>query len=221
MRANLFTAIAFSLTLGAPAAQAAVPDSGELAFDVYRNGDRFGSHVLTFEEDGETLHVTVDIDFRVGLGPIPLWRYRHDIRETWQGGELVALEASTRKDGRDMTVEAVRADNATMVVRGEAFEGEGPSSIIPSSYWNSALVERGRMLNTETGELMEISVEELGVEAILAGGEEIEATRYRLQGGPIPFDLWYDAEGRWVKMSFTIDGSDIDYVLADEDASRT
>ncbi len=212
---RLLTATVFCFGLATPAAQASVPDNGELAFEVYRNGDRFGQHILTFEENGEDLQVTVDIDFRVGLGPIPLWRYRHDIRETWRDGRLVSLEATTRKDGRDLEVEASLGDDDLLSVRGEDFEGALPGRIIPSSYWNPDIIEQGQMLNTETGELMDLAIEELGVETILAGGSYIAASRYRLIGGPIPFDLWYDADGHWVKMSFTIDGSEIDYVLAE------
>ena len=49
---------------------------------------------------------------------------------------------------------------------------------------------------------------------INTGGEEIEATHYRLKSD-ITVDLWYDDQGRWVKLGFEARGQQIDYVLKD------
>lgn len=200
------------LAISAPAGASAVPESGRLAFDVYRNGKPLGVHVLTFKEEAGALRVTVDVDLAVRIGPLVAWRYRHDVRETWREGRLVALESETRKDGRDYALK-VRAAADGLEVDGQAYDGPAPLDLPPSTYWNRKLVEASAMLNTETGEVLPIAVEKLGSETIDAGGETITATRYRLKS-KLNLDLWYDEQGRWVKLAFDARGSQIDYVLA-------
>ena len=53
-----------------------------------------------------------------------------------------------------------------------------------------------------------------GREAIKVGKKTIEANRY-LMDSALDVDLWYDDDGRWVKLAFEARGQQIEYVLAD------
>jgi Domain of unknown function (DUF6134) len=56
-------------------------------------------------------------------------------------------------------------------------------------------------------------VTKIGQETIEAGGEAVVATHYRL-GSERPRDLWYDAQGRWVRMRAQgSDGSVAEWVM--------
>ena len=120
-------AILFPLAIAAPAAQADTgiaaapelparefawqPEPGDaIIFDVYRQGSRFGTHSVRFQRDGEgRLTALVDVDLRAGLGPITLFRYQLDVRETWQDGYVHALEGSVNDDGEGQKVSARRS----------------------------------------------------------------------------------------------------------------
>ena len=65
----------------------------------------------------------------------------------------------------------------------------------------------------EDGEIIDVSVSERGRETVMVAGEPVEATRY-LMDSDIDVDLWYDDAGRWVKLSFTARGQEIEYVLS-------
>lgn len=201
-----------------PAAAAQIPawqpQGGErIAFDVLRNGKPFGSHVLDFAvTDDGVLRVVNDIDLEVKFGPMTAYRYSHESQETWAGGRLQSLEGETRKDGRDLAV-AARAAGDAIEVSGTNFEGAVPAGIIPSSHWNVHEVYSEAILSSEGGQVLDITVENLGTETVMAGGEPVEATRFRLRS-ELDVDLWYDAEGRWVKCAFSARGQDIEYVLA-------
>ena len=69
-----------------------------------------------------------------------------------------------------------------------------------------------QMLSTETGEVLDINVEQLGREIVVVGGAALEATRYRLSS-ELAVDLWYDDQSRWVKMLFEARGQSIEYIL--------
>ena len=62
------------------------PQAGEeIVFDVYRKGDvEFGSHTVSFSEDGGDLIATTSIRLRAGLGPVTVFRYEHDNTERWR-----------------------------------------------------------------------------------------------------------------------------------------
>ena len=53
---------------------------------------------------------------------------------------------------------------------------------------------------------------QIGRETVSVGGEDVEATHYRLVSD-LTVDLWYDNESRWVKLGFEARGQQIDYIL--------
>lgn len=182
-------------------------------FEVLRKGKPFGRHVLSFEdlEDG-ALKVTTDVDLDVKFGPITAFKYRLDSTERWVDGQLVALNGKSNNDGDKGTVSA-RAEGDQLVVESTMYDGALPLSIIPSSHWNILQIKGDRMLSTETGEVLNINVETLGVDTVIVAGEEIDATHYRLKSD-LTVDLWYDDQNRWVKLKFEVRDQEIEYVLS-------
>ena len=187
-------------------------DGAVIDFQVLRQGKPFGRHKLTFDRssDGQ-LTVTSDVDLDVKVGPISFYKYRLDSTEVWRDGTLIALDGRANNDGRKGRVTA-RADGELIEVEGTKFDGEVPATIIPSSHWNILQVYGERMLSTETGEIIDIDVENLGRSVVNVGDTSLEATHYRLKSD-ITVDLWYDDQSRWVKLAFNARGQSIEYVL--------
>lgn len=197
-----------------PPALAAVPEDGQLEFRVLRNGSDIGFHRLEFRERGEKLEVDIDIELQIGLGFITLFRYDHDNLEVWRDGELVAFESRTDNDGEDLAVRA-SVEGERMVIEGNAIDGSRKVAplAVPTTYWNPDQLQRATTLvDTQTGELLDVTVTPLGAERITVRGQEIDATRYRVEGD-LKVDLWYDAADHWVKMQFRLQGADFEYVL--------
>jgi hypothetical protein len=188
------------------------PANGDrLVFDVFRDGSRFGSHIVHFTRNADELTVETDIELKVALGPITLFHYVHDATERWSAGALRSVSARTKKDGgwKTMTLEAVDGGQRIM---GAGFKGILPDRVIPSTHWNVAQMSQSAMLSTETGALLPMTVTDRGLERVRVGDGAIEARRYDVKS-EIAASLWYDAAGRWVKCAFEAQGSRIDYVL--------
>jgi len=194
------------------AAAPAAPYDERLVFEVFRNGSEFGRHVVSFDRSGEELKVVTDIDLTVRFGPFTPFKYRHDSTELWRGGELWSVDAETLKDGDTYRVYVRRRDGA-LEVDGTAFDGSVETGLLPSSHWNIGFTDDGRLISTETGKILDIAVEALGVETIEAAGRMVEATRYRMTSD-LTVDLWYDSSGRWVKCQFEARGQTVEYVLS-------
>lgn len=187
-------------------------DGAVIDFTVLRKGKPFGTHTLTFDRaDDGALTVTTDVDLQVKFGPITAFRYRLDSVENWIDDQLVSLSGTSNNDGRKGEVSA-KVANDQLVVDGTKFDGTLPLTTIPSSHWNRLQVYQGQMLSTETGEVLEIQVDNLGVDTIEIDGQDIETTHYRLTSD-LMVDLWYDNQSRWVKLAFEVRGQDIEYVL--------
>lgn len=191
------------------------PEDGDrIAFNVLRKGKEFGTHTISFDVESEdSFTATSDVELKAGLGPITVFRYELDATETWEDGNLVGLSGRTNDDGDDEYVEASMSGDS-LAIEGSAYTGDAPIGIIPSSHWNIQQAFSDQILSTESGELLDTSVEKIGRETITIGGEDVETTHYRLVSD-LTVDLWYDDESRWVKLGFEARGQQIDYVLTE------
>lgn len=205
--------LAATVTVAMASVASQFPGSGSLVFDIFRKGDRIGSHEIRFEHDGDRLSVTTDITIRVGFAFITLYDYRHTARELWEGGKLVRLIANTDDDGADEFVRLQAVDGG---FAGESTKGllDLPSDIGFTSYWNRDYVMRRSWLDTQDGDVMAMSISAKGRETVDLRGEQVVAERFGGEsddGGAV--DLWY-AGGELVKMRFrAFDGSILDYRL--------
>lgn len=199
-----------TLPLMARFSAGAIPESGVTRFAVNRNGNPLGSHVLTFRPDGDDLHVRVEIDFRVGIGPISFFRYQHRNDEIWRGNRLLSLDSTTDDDGDQYRVTA-RAEGDKLLVDGTPGRLVLPGDTLSTSYWHEATIDRSEWLDTQKGELVRSVVSQLGQQRIKAAGQTLEATRYSLRGD-LNCDLWYH-QHRWVKLEFVVDEAEIAYRL--------
>src|SRR5271166_5909618 len=168
-----------------------VPHGDRLAFRLIRHGSAIGTHVATFRRDGEVLDIDIAVDVLVKFGPIPLVRYTHRNRETWQRDRLVGLSAETNRNGTRLRMSAHLTD------AGLAVEGSGtrpyiaPGNALPTTYWNPRML-LGPMIGTQDGGLVKpvVALEPTGP-IHLASGDDIHAKHYKLTD-----DLDLDQIGR-------------------------
>ena len=195
----------------APAAAAPQPPTGELVMNVNRDGDRIGRHVIIVRRHGARLSVYIDVEVRVRIAFITVYVYRQKGRETWENGRLIAYEAEVDDDG-DIYRLTARATPKGLVVEGRNGRVVAPPGTMMSGYWNMATVKQTRLVDATEGKILNIAVSGGEAVTVTLGGRAIAARHYRLDGD-MKRDLWYDADGRLLKMrSIARDGSVIDTV---------
>ncbi len=192
--------------------------SGDLRFEVFRDGSEIGYHVLSFAQDGDRLTVDIDIELRVRFAFITAYRYEHRNREEWDAGALIGFKSRTNDNGTRHAVEA-RREGDQLLIQGTDGRLTGPVSLLPTTYWHRNFMDRERWIDTQNGRIVESSVEAAGIETIESAGKMVDAQRFKVRGD-LDVDLWYHDE-RWVKLAFDVsDGSRIDYRLTNAEAYR-
>lgn len=185
-----------------------------LEFQVLRNGRDIGRHRLALRRDGADLLCAIDVDLRVGLGPITFYRYSHENRERWRAGRFVSFASRTDDNGSKLAVRAERAEGGISV---EGPEGSylAPADAWPTTYWYPGFLDRSAWVDTQFGRLRRARVVPAGEGLVPVGGRELAARRYRLEGD-LALELWY-REGQWVGLAATApDGSALLYRLLTE-----
>jgi hypothetical protein len=191
----------------------------EINFDVERDGDVVGQYVVNFTRTDQGVLADARVDVDVSLLFVPIYSLRYHAREVWNGGELQSIEAFTNDDGDLVHVQATRDSEGLQVKTNEgAFE---TPAVLPISHWNAALLEGGPLLNGMTGEVDEIEVFDQGLDTVSTRNGSLRARHY-LYSGDLNGEIWYDEEGRWVKLRFRAnDGSMIDYICRQCQAPTT
>ena len=197
------------------AKETVIPENGVIEFNVYRKGDRIGTHTLTFTKENDQLTVNVDVNFKVRFLFVTVYRYEHEAQEIWRGGQLESFTSETVQNGKEWFVNA-RWNAEQMVV--EAKEGTRvlDEFLFPTSYWNVASLNTPRWFNTQFGSPIDVTVLPMGAEMVDAAGQQVEATRYNISAmieeTQKPVDVWYDSNGELMKLQFAAeDGSLIEY----------
>lgn len=201
------------LTLIPLNAFAFIPESQEIAFDIYRNGEKFGTHTLQFQEkeNGQT-EVKININMRYCLGPVCLFRYEHQNTEIWQNDRILSMVSETYDDGDDYAVQAYW-DKSMVDVTTIDNQFDASPDIFTTSYWNSVVLRQSQLLNTQKGNIEDIQIENLGVYEVSTAFGDVQANAYKIDAS-VPITIFYDTKTRqWVGLEFSVRDSKIVYQL--------
>jgi hypothetical protein len=195
-KSSISTLIACAIASSANAVDA-VPGK-QWQFDVALDGKPIGIHTFELQQDGSTQVLTTEASFDVKFLFVTAFRYRHQNTEIWDDGCLLSIDALTDSNGKQLEVRGEIADG------GFALLSEDESTTLPGcvqtfAYWNPAILESKKLLNSQTGEYEDVTVTLEGREQVPVAGESVDALRYRLSAEAGDITLWYSAEDNtWV-----------------------
>ena len=183
----------------------------EIYFDVFRKGDKVGSHIVKFSRDNGSTIARISFNIEIDFLFLTAYQFKYLSEAKWVKGQLDYLKVSVDDDGEEFELIANRKDQMINVIgTNETFST--PIPIYPTNHWNSGVLNETLVLNTLTGLLNKVSIVAQDNENIPTEKGIIKAMRYTYSGD-LNNEVWYDDEGRWVKLRFKAsDGSIIEYV---------
>lgn len=177
-------------------------------FNVYLGDKRIGNHIFEVTDVEGVTRVQSEADFKYKILLIPAYRYKHSAAERWNGDCLLGLNSRTNANGKRISISGRKTDSGFTVVRDEAPD-QLPECVMSFAYWNPSFLEQPRLLNPQTGEYVDVSVERVGDEILDVRGEPVQATRFRLRAYEVDLTLWYSSDDEWLKLESVAKGGHV------------
>lgn len=180
----------------------------EWNFNVYLDDKIVGTHIFEVVNAGDEKEVSSTADFKVKFWFVSAYTYEHTNIERWNDNCLLTFDAKTRVNGK-RTIVSGAAENSGFLVSKGASEELLPDCVMSFAYWNPEFLNQERLLNPQTGELLDVDVELLGNENLLVRGEPVEAQRYKVTARGFDLMVWYSTDDEWLALESVAKGGRI------------
>ena len=160
-----------------------------------------------------------EAEFKVKFLFFTAYQYQHENSETYRNNCLLEIDSQTNANGKDFEVEGNQVDDGFRIEANKAEDMLVPESrdacIKTFAYWDPSFLKEEKLLNSQTGELLDVEVEKIARETLTVRGQEVKAERYRLLAKNVEVDVWYsDADRCWLALESTVKGGrKLRYVL--------
>lgn len=172
-------------------------------FAVLLDGSRIGYHSYRVTEMDGAREVVSEAKFDVKFLFINAFRYRHELNETWANNCLLELEATTNSNGKRFEVNGEKTNYGFVVTadkESDTIENELPECVMSFAYWNPEFLQQRRLLNPQSGEYLDVTVEELDPQSIEVRGEQVQARVYSVSAEKMQLKLWYSRDNEWLAL---------------------
>ena len=176
-------------------------------FRVFLDDREIGFHEFRVQDDGSEQRVEIDAQFDVKVLFINAYSYRHSNLESWRGGCLASIRSSTDDNGDRLEVEGQTGPQGFVLGKPDGSREVVGECIRSFAYWNPEILSAGQLLNAQTGELVNVSVEDRGTDILSVGDQVLPARQYRLTMEDGTIDLWYHGDsGQWLALKAPTEG---------------
>ncbi|MDB6062799.1 MAG: hypothetical protein JWM78_2902 [Verrucomicrobiaceae bacterium] len=175
------------------------------SFQVFLGDTPIGHQSFSVNDDGATSTVTITARLDVKVLSFSVYRYTHDDTEQWRGNCLANLNARTDDNGEQLSV-TTETTESKLIAIGKTGRVPLGDCAMSFAYWNPQILQQTHLLNSQTGELQQIAIAEMGEEKIQVRGIETQTKRYRISGLKKPIDLWYSNDGEWLALEAIVAG---------------
>lgn len=177
-------------------------------FNVYLNDKRVGKHFFEVTEVGGIKRVQSEANFKYKILFIPAYRYEHINSERWADNCLVRFDAQTVANGKRIEAYGER-NGGGFQVSGQNGLVELPECVMTFAYWNPAFLEQPRLLNPQSGEFLDVTVEQLSPEVLEVRGKPVPANRYKITADTMSLTVWYSEDDEWLALESVAKGGHI------------
>jgi len=185
--------------------QASTPTSREWRFEVLLDDKPIGFHHFNLNTAGDTRELRGEAQFRVKLLGLTVYNYSHSNLELWQYECLQHIDASTDKNGKDLFVRG-SSDGEQLLLEYTNGYSSVSGCVMTFAYWNPEILAQQRLLNAQTGEYLDVSVQHLGEKKLRVQDGTVSAQYYRISTEERDIELWYTTDRDWLALSTTING---------------
>ena len=168
-------------------------------FRVFLDDKEIGTHRFDLVEQAGERQLTSRARMKVKVLLVTAYTYAHDDVEHWEGDCLSKLASTTDDNGEKHRVDVQRGAGATVVQTLEGTRRLG-ECVLTFAYWNPAMLRQSRLLNSQDGEYIDVTITDAGLDPIVVRGVKTPARRYELRSQKLSIDLWYSEQQQWLAL---------------------
>lgn len=205
--------IIFTSSLIAATSIASENPTKQWRFTVFLDDEEIGFHNFTVEDEDDQQMIYTNARFDVKFLFFTAYTYEHSNVERWQGQCLQKINAVTNDNGERYSVNGESSADG-FIVETQETKNVYASCIKTFAYWDPSFLQTPLLLNSQTGKLVDVKLEDIGRSKVTVNGYDVTARQYRLVGDKLQIDLWYSEEDRWLALeSLTEGGRTIRYQM--------
>ena len=200
--------MAMSVILFAGSFPVAAEPAKQLQFRVLLDDKEIGVHTYSIERLEDAVIVQSRAEFEVKFLFFSAFNYRHTNLERWSGDCLEEIDARTVSNSKTREVRGEQTPDG-FVVQGTVDRAVLPECVMSFAYWNPLFHEQSKLLNPQTGELLDVEIEKLPRDSLSVRGEERAARAYRVRAKDTEVSVWYSGNDEWLALESTVRGGRI------------
>jgi hypothetical protein len=181
----------------------------QFRFRVLLDDKEIGYHDFTVTSQGKREVVESRAEFDVRLLFVPVYSYRHQNTEVWHDGCLTRIRARTDDNGKNYDVRGELGPHSFQLVTQDDTQSLSRDCVMTFAYWRRDFLKQPRLLNSQTGELIEVEVQPLEDVSYSLPSGAVQADGYRIRARHEELDIrvWYARDGgKWLALESTVKG---------------
>ena len=182
-------------------------------FKVFYGDKEIGEHHFSLQKEGDKRRVMIEADFKIDILFINVYSYKHKNIEIWEGSCLSTIESITDDNGEAYIIKGSYKDGV-FKINSKQGANEVVGCVNTFAYWDKSFLDNEVLLNSQTGEIVDVDISFVADEKILVRNKVVNAKRYKLKSDKLNIDLWYSEENQWLALnSITKDGTNLRYQM--------
>jgi len=182
-------------------------------FKVYLDDKEIGYHKVEVSPVSDETHVRIEARYNVDFLFFTAYKYEHSNYEIWLNDCLHYISSNTNDNGNHQYVVAEKNDTAINIKTSESQETID-GCIKSFAYWDPDFLNSKKLLNTQTGEIIPVTIQYISEENIKTRNGFIPGDRYKLVANDFTMDLWYSKQDEWLGLHSNLsNGSTLKYLI--------
>ena len=192
-------------------------------FTAFLDDDPIGYHYFDVtQSDNRITTIVSEAEFDIKFLFMTVYRYKHNNIEVWNDYCLTSMNAVTDDNGDNLKV-TLSPSETGVVIETQKNSTVAESCVRSFAYWDPDLIKHNKLLNSQTGELIEIDISYIGSEVIQVKSQAVLSERFQIsgkdkQGLDIEIDLWYSENKQWLALRSKLEnGSYLHYRISERE----
>ena len=182
-------------------------------FKVFYGDHEIGEHHFMLKKEGDRQKVMIEANFNIDILFINVYSYKHKNTEIWKGSCLSSIESTTDDNGEEF-ITSGKIENKIFKIDSMQGANEVEGCVNTFAYWDKSFLDNEALLNSQTGEIVDVDISFVADEKILVRNKMVNAKRYELKSDEFNIDLWYSDKDEWLALnSTTKDGTMLRYQI--------